>query len=103
MPTTIQALCAPPDGLGWGAVKLRFAGIVPADVSAGLVPYYHFLILLADGTEVGHINFRLGLSEHVRISAGHIGYEIREPFRGHGYALNACHAIAPFVRSLYPR
>jgi predicted acetyltransferase len=103
MPSFIQTLSAPPDGLICGAVKLRFGGIVPADASAGLVPYYHFVILLADGTEVGHINFRLGLTEHVQVSAGHIGYQIGEPFRGNGYALAACHAIAPFVRSVYPR
>jgi len=54
-----------------------------------------------DGLDVGHINFRVGDTEHVRICAGHIGFEITETFRGHGYALQACRAIAPFVRSIY--
>jgi tagatose 1,6-diphosphate aldolase len=49
----------------------------------------------------GHINFRVGHTEHVRVSAGHIGFEITEPFRGRGYARQACQAIAPFVRSIY--
>jgi predicted acetyltransferase len=30
--------------------------------------------------------------------AGDIGFEIQESFRGHGYALQACRAIAPAVR-----
>jgi len=35
------------------------------------------------------------------ICAGHIGFEIAEPFRGRGLSLWACRAIAPFVRSVY--
>ena len=49
--------------------------------SAGLVPYYHFRIIDVDGTDVGHINFRVGDTEHVRVSAGHIGFEIADVFR----------------------
>jgi predicted acetyltransferase len=69
--------------------------------SRGFVPYYHFHILTADGLDVGHINFRVGDTEHVRICAGHIGFEIAEAFRGRGYVLQACRAMAPFVRSIY--
>lgn len=72
----------------------------PADPSQDFVPMYHFRILAADGSDVGHINFRVGDTEHVRVCAGHIGFEIREQFRGHGYALQACRAIAPFVQSI---
>src|SRR5262249_17451710 len=32
----------------------------------------------------------------------HIGYEVLEPFRGNGFAYQACMAIAPLVRLLYP-
>jgi tagatose 1,6-diphosphate aldolase len=55
---------------------------------------------LAD-SDVGHINFRIGDTEHVRVCAGHIGFDIHEEFRGHGYAYQACCAISPFVRSVY--
>jgi tagatose 1,6-diphosphate aldolase len=103
MPSALQELPPPPQELAFGEVTLRFQTIVPADPSRGLVPYYHFRILLRDGTEVGHINFRIGQTRHIRISAGHIGYHIAEPFRGRAYALAACRAIAPFVRSVYPR
>lgn len=50
---------------------------------------------------MGHINFRVGDTEHVRVCAGHVGFEVSEAHRGHGYALQACRAIAPFVASLY--
>jgi tagatose 1,6-diphosphate aldolase len=92
----------PPDDLFFGQVRLRFVRIIPGDPPArDFVPAYNFRILAADGLDVGHINFRVGDTEHVRVCAGHIGYEILEPFRGHGYALQACQAIAPFVRSFY--
>ena len=91
----------PPDTLSFGQVQLRFVETVPGDPARDFVPAHHFRILLADGSDIGHINFRVGETEHVRVCAGHIGFEIREPFRGHGYAFQACRAIAPFVRSIY--
>jgi tagatose 1,6-diphosphate aldolase len=88
--------------LSSGLVSLRFDKIVSADGRPGVVPYYHFRILTADGTDVGRINFRIGDTGHVRVIVGHIGYEIAEAHRGHGYAMQACRAIAPFVRTIYP-
>lgn len=90
----------PPADLGHGQVRLRFVAILPGDDARGFVPAYHFRILNGEGAEVGHIHFRVGDTEHVRISAGHIGFEIRPDFRGRGYAGEACRALAPFVRSL---
>ena len=100
-PLTQEQLPVPPESLSSGDVTLRFVRVVPGEPSRGFVPYYHFRILAADGAEVGHINFRVGNTEHVRLCAGHIGFEIREAYRGRGYALQACRAIAPFVRSVY--
>jgi predicted acetyltransferase len=91
----------PPDTLSFGQVRLRFVRVIPGDPSCGFVPAYHFRILAADASDVGHINFRVGDTEHVRVCAGHIGFQILEPFRGHSYAFQACRAIAPFVRSVY--
>jgi len=65
------------------------------------VPYYHFKIATLAGTVAGHINFRVGDTPHARFAAGHVGYEIESEHRGHGYALAACKAIAPFVRRYY--
>ncbi len=90
-----------PTDLSHMDVRLKFSGIEKGNPPRGLVPYYHFRILLADGTDVGHINFRVGQTLHVRFCAGHIGFGISEDHRGNGYALQACRALAPFVRSLY--
>lgn len=99
---TADSFPQPPDDLTFGQVRLRFDRVYPGDAARGLVPYYHFRILIAGHLNVGHINFRVGDTEHVQQCAGHIGYEIIESFRGHGFALQACQALAPFVRTLYP-
>jgi len=97
----MQSLPAPNVCLAYDDVVLQFVKIVPGEPSRGFVPYYHFRILNSGNSDVGHINFRVGDTEHVKLIAGHIGFEVREPFRGHGYAQKACRAIAPFVRSMY--
>jgi len=100
MARTEHSLPVPPETLSHGEVSLRFVRVVPGEPSRGFVPYYHFRIIATDGADVGHINFRVGDTEHVRLCAGHIGFEILEAFRGHGYALQACRAIGPFVSSI---
>jgi predicted acetyltransferase len=84
--------CLPGEG-----ISLRYHKTVPGNDSQGLVPFYHFKIANVADTVVGHINFRVGDTTYVRIAAGDIGYEIPPEHRGHGYALAACKAIAPFV------
>jgi predicted acetyltransferase len=101
-PLTKDRFPVPPETLASGEVVLRFVKVVPGEPARGVVPYYHFRILLAGGSDAGHINFRVGDTEHVQVCAGHIGFVVKESFRGHGYALQACRAIAPFVRSVYP-
>jgi len=91
----------PPEDLSFGQVRLHFARIIPGDPAQDFVPMYHFRILLADGSDIGHLNFRVGDTQHVQICAGHIGFEIQAKFRGHGYAFEACRAVAPFVRTIY--
>jgi predicted acetyltransferase len=99
---TSDHLPTPPANLAYEKVQLRFVQICPGDGSRGLVPYYHFRIIVGSNVDVGHINFRVGNTEHVQQSAGHIGYEIAEKFRGHGFAGQACRALAPFARLFYP-
>jgi len=104
MARVFQQLSAPPADLElcYGQVTLCFDKVVPGDAALGFVPYYHFRILLADSRDAGRINFRVGDTDHITLVAGHIGYEISEAFRGHSYALQACRALAPFVRLFYP-
>src|SRR6266850_8583097 len=101
VPFTKEKLPVPPETLSWGDVSLRFERIVPGEPAKGFVPSYHFRIVTVGGPDVGNINLRIGDTEHVRVCAGHTGFEIVERFRGHGYAFQACRALAPFVRSMY--
>jgi len=100
-PVPEVALPVPPETLSHGEVMLRFSRIVFGDAARGLVPYFHYRILIPVGMDAGHINFRVGDTEHVRRYVGHIGFEVSEWFRGNHFALKACLALAPFVRSVY--
>jgi predicted acetyltransferase len=95
-------LPVPPETLSYGDVLLRFARVVFGDPARGIVPSYHFRILAPGGKDAGHINFRVGDTEHVRHCVGHVGFVVAEAFRGHGYAWQASRALAPFIRSIYP-
>jgi len=98
--TTDDTLPSPPERLSFGDVQLHFNRIVPGNPTLGFVPYYHFRIFAADDVDVGHINFRVGQTDHVEICAGHIGFEIKPEARGRGYAMQACRALAPFVHKV---
>ncbi|MAX25347.1 MAG: GNAT family N-acetyltransferase [Phycisphaeraceae bacterium] len=90
-----------PDDLAFASVVLRCDRIVMALADPSYVPYYHFHIHNTQGAELGHINFRVGDTEHIRKVAGHIGYAIHSEQRGNGYAAQACEAIRPWVRHFY--
>lgn len=91
----------PPANLTFGAVCLSFVRVYPGDRLRGFAPYYHFRILNSAAQDVGHINFRVGDTQHVMVCAGHIGYEIHPLFRGNGYAFLACQALSPWVKNFY--
>ena len=97
---SIDSLPSPPEDLSHGDVRLRFVQLVPGNPARGFVPSYHFRILDPANHEVGHINLRVGDSDHIWYSAGHIGYGVDEDRRGLGYAGQACRALAPFARSI---
>jgi len=93
-------LPAPPQGLKHDDVSLFFVGVMPGDEGRGLAPYYHHRILV-DDADVGHINFRVGESDHVRLYAGHIGFQIKPVYQGRGFAGKACQALAPLAWQHY--
>jgi tagatose 1,6-diphosphate aldolase len=84
------------------AISLQFDTIMPGDSEKGYVSFYHYRIIDKQGNDAGHINFRVGDTDHILFCAGHIGYGVKETFRGNSYAYHACLLIAPFVRSVYP-
>ncbi len=92
-----------PTNLRSGPVRLRLEEMVAGDPERGLVPWYHFEVLDRSGTRVGHINFRVGSTRHVRMTAGHVGYAILPEHRGSSFSYHACLALAPFIRLHYDR
>jgi hypothetical protein len=90
----------PAAALAFDDVSLFYVGAMPGDGPRGLAPYYHHRIVVSSA-DVGHINFRVGDTEHVRLSVGHVGYEVKPYYRGHGYAGKACRALAPLLRRHY--
>lgn len=82
-------------------VDLLFDKVQPGDPKYGFVPFYYFFIQLNEQKKIGHIIFKVGLTPHILFCAGHIGYGIDVPFRGHSYALHACKTLATFIKTIY--
>lgn len=65
-----------------------------------LVPTYHFAMVEPDsGEAMGMISLRIGKTPHIRLYAGHIGYHVLPPFRGHRLAGRACRLLLPVART----
>jgi len=82
-------------------VKLRFIQLVPGNKEKGYVPYYHFVIENDTNDNIGHINLRIGDTNHINYCAGHIGYEVLPAFRGNYISYYSCLALEPFVKLFY--
>lgn len=81
------------DQLSDNELELLIKEKIPANISKGYVPMYIFDICLTDTKQkIGSISIRIGNNENLYYG-GHIGYEIDEAFRGHGYAAKACKLI----------
>ena len=63
----------------------------------GQLPYYYYDIFV-DDAPVGKISIRIGDNFHTYYN-GHIGYEVNEEARGHGYACQACELVLDVARS----
>ena len=87
------------DRLTDGTIDLVIERKVPADRARGHVPAYHYAVTLHGTTQkVGQIRLRVGQVPALW-TAGHIGYEIDPPYRGHRYAARACRLLLPVVRA----
>jgi tagatose 1,6-diphosphate aldolase len=80
-------------------------GREPADLSRGWAPSYHFWMKLdaaqafARGRIAGGIALRVGTNDEIRKYAGHVGYHVYPPARGHHYAERACRLLLPLARA----
>src|SRR5690349_11522094 len=82
-----------------GELELVIAYKYPGDESRGFVPTYRFNMTLAgQRQEIGNIELRVGNTEHIVMYAGHIGYRVHAPYRGHRYAARSCRLIIPLAR-----
>lgn len=85
------------DTLTDGVILLRLDKKAPADPERGYVPAYHFTILSKDGAEAGTCDLRIGHTEGLYYG-GHIGYEVKEAFRGRHFAARACRLLFDLAR-----
>ena len=74
---------------------------MPGDPAKGWVPWYRFDMRVAnhDGV-VGHINLRVGDTQHVVLHAGHVGYSVVPEWRGRRFAARAARMVVDFAHSL---
>jgi len=93
----MERLPTAPNRLRHGKVTVIFDRVTAGDTRRGFVPGYMFKVFNARAVEVGYFHLRIGDTEHIRMAAGHIGYEVYQRHRGNGYAGDACLAAAPWV------
>ena len=97
MDETIQALRSLK--LRHGDLELRLADF--SEHAFHRVPTYFFRMMSIDRSEeMGTVNLRVGSTPHIELYAGHIGYSVHPPHRGHRYAMRSIVLLRPFARSL---
>ncbi len=80
------------------------AGREKGDAARGWVPSYHFWMKLharggmpASIAIGGGIGLRIATNDEIRRYAGHVGYHVYPPARGHRYAERACRMLFPLA------
>jgi predicted acetyltransferase len=80
-----------------GDLELRFSDY--SVHSFHRVPTYSFRMFSHhSGDELGQINLRIGSTPHLERYAGHIGYGVHRPHRGHHYAARSVALLLPLAR-----
>jgi predicted acetyltransferase len=80
-------------------LKLVLKSKYPGDPDRNLAPVYRFrLTRVGQDEEIGRIDLRIGNTKHIIMYAGHIGYRVHQPHRGHRYAARACRLLLPLAR-----
>lgn len=83
------------------AVDLRFESREEACARTSWVPSVYFAICPhGRHVKIGECDLRLGMNEEIYY-AGNIGYRIYPPYRGHGYAYDACVLLFQIAHQKY--
>ena len=83
------------DGLLTLVLRRTYKGSRPL----GLAPNYAFAMTHAEtGAHLGDIDLRLSNDHYITHYAGHIGYGVNRPYRGHHYAARACRLLLPLAK-----
>ncbi len=81
------------DYLTDGEIDLKIEEKAPSNEEKGYVPVYKYRITLHKSDDgIGSIDIRIGNNENLYYG-GHIGYMIKESYRGNSYASKACKII----------
>ncbi len=73
-------------------LRLALHHTTQGDPEKGFVPAYYFEMRGPGDETMGYCDLRLGYNEKLYYG-GHIGYRVKEPFRGHHYAEKACRLL----------
>jgi predicted acetyltransferase len=80
-------------------LQLKLIAKYAGDTDRGWVPTYRFMMTApGSNSEMGNIELRIGNTHHVVMYAGHIGYRVHLPFRGHRYAARSCRLLIPLAQ-----
>jgi predicted acetyltransferase len=79
-------------------LELVLAETLAANPFRELVPAYRFhMVHPGETRKMGEIELRIGNTEHIRLYAGHIGYEVYPAYRGHRYAARSVRLLLPLA------
>ncbi len=83
-----------------GDLMLVLVEEYPGDPAIHYVPAYKFNVTPGDQTtEIGHIELRVGNTNHIVMYGGHLAYSVAPEHRGHHYAARACRLLLPLAKS----
>ena len=81
-----------------GELELILDLTYPGDPVQGYAPGYEFVMRhVRSGARMGRLGLRIGNANHVVMYAGHIGYSVLRPYRGHHYAARSCRLVFPLA------
>jgi predicted acetyltransferase len=85
-----------------GEIRIKLSAVYGVNKEKDFVPRYVFDIILEKSNEnMGFIVLRAGLTDNLLIRGGHIGYEIKENYRGNNYISKALKLLKPFLKEIH--